>query len=112
MHTPQRQACGVRPSTPLLPAPPSQVLTFAGELLHAAQLLLRDGLHPTEIADGYARAGTKALEVLDSLVLPGSEKLDVRSMEEVSLWGGARVHTIALRGGKRSSEWSAWGAHG
>ncbi len=49
----------------------SQVLSFAGELLANAETLLRDGLHPTEIADGYARAGARALEILDTLVVPG-----------------------------------------
>ncbi len=61
-----------------------QVLTFAGELLSNAEGLLRDGLHPIEIADGYAKAGTKALEILDSLVIPGSEVLDVRDKVAVS----------------------------
>lgn len=60
------------------------VLTFAGELLGNAEGLLRDGLHPTEIADGYAKAGTKALEVLDTLVLSGSETLDLRDKAAVS----------------------------
>lgn len=61
------------PSLPFLCSPPhKQVLSFAGELLANAESLLRDGLHPTEIADGYAKAGAKALEVLDTLVLPGT----------------------------------------
>lgn len=50
----------------------SQVLSFAGELLANAESLLRDGLHPTEIADGYAKAGARALEILDTLVVPGT----------------------------------------
>lgn len=36
-----------------------QVLTLAGELLGNAEALLRDGLHTTEIADGYQRAADK-----------------------------------------------------
>lgn len=36
-----------------------QVLTLAGELLSNAELLLRDGLHTAEIADGYQRAADK-----------------------------------------------------
>lgn len=63
------------PAQPLLPPPVclcAQVLSIAGELLGNAEVLLRDGLHPTEIADGYAKAGAKALEILDTLVLPGT----------------------------------------
>ena len=48
------------------------VLTLAGELLGGAEGLLRDGLHPTEVADGYARAGEAALKALEELVTPGS----------------------------------------
>lgn len=36
-----------------------QVLTLAGELLGNAEVLLRDGLHTSEIADGYQRAADK-----------------------------------------------------
>ncbi len=87
-----------------------QVLTFGGELLGNAEDLIRSGLHPVEIADGYAKAGAKvqcafdrasgfsvflrrcvgifncsaqALEFLDTLVVPGSEVLDVRSKDAV-----------------------------
>jgi len=60
------------------------VLTFAGELLNRAEGLLRDGLHPVEIADGYAKAGAKALEILDTLVIPGSEKIDYRDPAAVA----------------------------
>ena len=48
------------------------MLSFAGELLANAESLLRDGLHPTEIADGYTKAGARALEILDTLVVPGT----------------------------------------
>ena len=59
------------------------VLSFAGELLKQAEDLLRDGLHPVEIADGYARAGGMALDMLDGLVLPGTEVIDVTSVDDV-----------------------------
>ena len=36
-----------------------QVVSFAGDLLSAAEGLLRDGLHTSEVADGYAKAGAK-----------------------------------------------------
>lgn len=59
------------------------VLSFAGELLKQAEDLLRDGLHPVEIADGYARAGSMALHMMDDLVLAGTENIDVRSVDDV-----------------------------
>ena len=36
-----------------------QVLSFAGELLAHAESLLRDGLHTSEVADGYSKACVK-----------------------------------------------------
>lgn len=36
------------------------MVTFAGELLGAAEALLRDGLHTSEVADGYGKAAAKA----------------------------------------------------
>ena len=36
-----------------------QVLSFAGELLAKAEEQLREGLHVTEVIEGYARALTK-----------------------------------------------------
>lgn len=36
-----------------------QVLAFGGELLSNAEGLLRSGLHTTEVADGYLKAGSK-----------------------------------------------------
>ncbi|EFN58038.1 hypothetical protein CHLNCDRAFT_34430 [Chlorella variabilis] len=62
----------------------NMVLSFAGELLANAEPLLRDGLHPTEIADGYAKAGAKALEILDTLVVAGTDTLDVRDAAAVA----------------------------
>ena len=60
------------------------VLTFAGELLSQAEALLRDGLHPVEIADGYAKAGAAALRELESLVVPGTADLDLRDRAAVA----------------------------
>lgn len=62
----------------------NMVLSFAGELLANAETLLRDGLHPTEIADGYARAGARALEILDTLVVPSKDTLDMRDRVAVA----------------------------
>jgi hypothetical protein len=41
------------------------VLIFAGELLQKAANLLRMGLHPSEIVQGYELASNKASEILD-----------------------------------------------
>ncbi|KAK9801408.1 hypothetical protein WJX73_007565 [Symbiochloris irregularis] len=60
------------------------VVSFAGELLGSAEGLLTDGLHPSEVAAGYAKAGAKALEYLEAAVIPGSEKLDVRDKEQIA----------------------------
>jgi len=60
------------------------VITFAGELLTHAEGLLRDGLHTAEIADGYQKACDKALEVLETLILPGTEELNVRDAAAVA----------------------------
>lgn len=60
------------------------VLSFAGELLKRAEGLLRDGLHPVEIADGYAKAGEKALEILDTLVVEETSSVNLRNEEDVS----------------------------
>jgi len=43
------------------------VIIFAGALLKEAEDLLRMGLKPTEVAEGYERALEKALEVLETL---------------------------------------------
>jgi len=43
------------------------VIIFAGSLLRQAEELIRMGLKPTEVAEGYEMALGKALEVLDTL---------------------------------------------
>ncbi|KAJ3083712.1 T-complex protein 1 subunit theta, partial [Quaeritorhiza haematococci] len=45
------------------------VVVVAGELLQQAEYLLRMGLHPSEILEGYAIAGKKALELLSDIVV-------------------------------------------
>eukprot|EP01026_Neomeris_dumetosa_P015515 TRINITY_DN1593_c0_g1_i4.p1 TRINITY_DN1593_c0_g1~~TRINITY_DN1593_c0_g1_i4.p1 ORF type:complete len:397 (-),score=69.15 TRINITY_DN1593_c0_g1_i4:88-1230(-) len=59
------------------------VISFAGELLSNAEGLIRDGLHTAEVAEGYEKACKKALEILEGLVIPKSEDLDVRNQEAV-----------------------------
>ena len=89
-----------------------QVLAFAGELLSNAESLLRDGLHTSEVADGYSKAAAKAshpgfayarfllqnacnkwyvcklqaLQVLESLIIKDSDNLDIRDKQAVSLF--------------------------
>lgn len=41
------------------------VVVFAGELLMKAEALLKMGLHPSDVVEGYNRASRKALELLD-----------------------------------------------
>ena len=43
------------------------VVVFAGELLHRAEGLLRMGLHPRDVIEGYSQASKKALEELEKL---------------------------------------------
>ncbi|RKP37589.1 chaperonin Cpn60/TCP-1 family [Dimargaris cristalligena] len=45
------------------------VVIFAGELLQKAEMLLRMGLHPSEIIQGYELAAAKAQEILEELVV-------------------------------------------
>ncbi len=41
-----------------------QVLTLGGELLASAESLLRDGLHTSEVVEGYQRASAKVRSLL------------------------------------------------
>jgi T-complex protein 1 subunit theta len=52
------------------------VVILAGELLSSAESLIRDGLHPSEIVNGYRKAAHWALKELDSLILPESDKFE------------------------------------
>jgi len=49
------------------------VLTFAGELLSQAESLLRLGVHPAEIIEGYAKASEATYKLLDELVVSSLE---------------------------------------
>jgi len=57
------------------------VIILAGQLLKQAEDLIRMGLKPTEIADGYERALDKALEILDTLVC--AEVKNTKDLKEV-----------------------------
>ena len=70
------------------------VVSLASELLANAEPLIHDGLHPTEIADGYEKASAKALSLLEGLVLPGTDKVDLTNSESVA---GALACAIATK---------------
>ncbi|KAL0133470.1 hypothetical protein PUN28_000898 [Cardiocondyla obscurior] len=57
------------------------VIIFAGELLHAAEGLLRLGITTSEIIEGYETVLNKALEILPTLIV--HEVKDVRNEEQV-----------------------------
>ncbi|MGA2682481.1 MAG: thermosome subunit beta [Candidatus Bathyarchaeia archaeon] len=44
-------------------------VVVAGELLGKAEQLIKKGIHPTLIADGYEKASEKALETLDNIAI-------------------------------------------
>ncbi len=50
---------------------------LSGELLEKAEKLLDKDVHPTVIVDGYKRAAEKAIEMLDKMSFPVTEKDDV-----------------------------------
>src|SRR5947207_12875415 len=49
---------------------------LSGELLQKAEKLLDKDVHPTVIVDGYQKAAEKAIEILDKLSFPVTEKDD------------------------------------
>jgi len=57
------------------------VIVFAGELLQKADGLLRIGLHPSDIIEGYTKASKKAIELLEGLVV--SEVKDIFNKENL-----------------------------
>ena len=46
------------------------MISFAGELLSGAESLLRDGLHTSEVADGYVQAAAKVRPHPNTLAKP------------------------------------------
>ncbi|XP_041028240.1 T-complex protein 1 subunit theta-like [Juglans microcarpa x Juglans regia] len=58
-------------------------ISFAGELLQNAEELIRMGLHPSEIINGYTKAINKTVEIIEQLVEKGSENMDVRNKYQV-----------------------------
>ena len=62
------------------------MILLAGALLAEAEDLIRMGIKPTEVAEGYEMALEKALEILESLVV--GEVKDPRNKEEVCNFTG------------------------
>lgn len=59
------------------------MILFAGALLEKAEELIRMGLKPTEIIDGYEMASNKVLdEILPQLIV--NEVKDVKDLKQVS----------------------------
>eukprot|EP00005_Dracoamoeba_jomungandri_P009239 CAMPEP_0174271034 /NCGR_PEP_ID=MMETSP0439-20130205/46563_1 /TAXON_ID=0 /ORGANISM="Stereomyxa ramosa, Strain Chinc5" /LENGTH=544 /DNA_ID=CAMNT_0015360771 /DNA_START=10 /DNA_END=1644 /DNA_ORIENTATION=- len=58
------------------------VLALSGELLRAAESLIRMGLHPSEIITGYSKAGDTVLEELEALTC--HTVTDLRDINEVA----------------------------
>ena len=60
------------------------VVSFGGELLGLAEELVLEGLHPSEIVEGYEKAAAKALEWMGELVVEKSDALDARDVDAVA----------------------------
>jgi len=58
------------------------VVTFGGEALHLAEDLLRKGLKPAEIVNGYAVAAKKTAEIMETL--PCETVKNVRDVDEIT----------------------------
>ncbi|KAJ2631935.1 T-complex protein 1 subunit delta, partial [Coemansia sp. RSA 1290] len=48
----------------------TSVVVLAGSLLTAAQKLLKKGVHPTQIAEGFQRAAAEAVKILEDIAIP------------------------------------------
>ncbi len=85
---------------------------LTGELLEKAEKLLDKDVHPTVIVDGYKKAAEKAIEMLDKMSIPISEKDDtiLRHVAMTSMYSKgivvAKEHfaDIAVKAVKQVSE--------
>ena len=73
-----------------------QVLAFAGELLSNAEGLLRDGLHTSEVADGYSKAAAKVSQ-------PGCICVAVLTLSSVQKASITDCHTNTVQQSPTSS---------
>lgn len=55
---------------------------MAGELLKKAEELLKIGMHPSEIVEGYEKAFSKAIELLDTLIIKTVGSLTESELKE------------------------------
>lgn len=62
----------------------NMVMSISGELLSKAESLLRDGLHPTEVAEGYVKASKKALEFLEDICITDAKDVDLTDVDAVA----------------------------
>jgi archaeal chaperonin len=85
---------------------------LSGELLEKAEKLLDKDVHPTVIVDGYKKAAEKAIEILDKLSIPITDKEDatLRQVAMTSMYSKgiviAKEHfaDIAVKAVKQVSE--------
>ncbi|TMI45382.1 thermosome subunit [Candidatus Bathyarchaeota archaeon] len=85
---------------------------LSGELLEKAEKLLDKDVHPTVIVDGYKKAAEKAIEILDKLSIPITDKDDatLRQVAMTSMYSKgiviAKEHfaDIAVKAVKQVSE--------
>ena len=104
------------------------VLVFAGELLAKAEQLLRMGLHPSEIVEGYEKASAQALSILQGKPCPQASSIhrlmgcldisidtvtqlnDVKQLEKVILGplSSKQVGLSPLLSLSHALTWSVW----
>src|SRR5205823_3457808 len=85
---------------------------LSGELLEKAEKLLDKDVHPTVIVDGYKKAAEKAIEILDKISIPITDKDDatLRQVAMTSMYSKgiviAKEHfaDIAVKAVKQVSE--------
>lgn len=62
------------------------VVVFAGELLSKAEHLIRMGLHPADVIEGYEKASKKALELIEGIALDNvKDAKDAKELAKVGL---------------------------
>jgi T-complex protein 1 subunit theta len=66
------------------------VLVLAGQLLHQGQVLLKMGLHPSEVISGFVAAANYATTILDGLTVGTAEITKEGLMDVVKTVVGAK----------------------